>query len=176
MKCNFLLFLFVLTISSITGSIYEINVISIEGNSISLSKYRNKKIIITTISATNPNTEWLKYLDSLQKSDTSLQVIAVPSNDFAGIGNDEMISDIKDSLSPHILMLKSALLKKNAGSNQHVLYKWLTDVNENRHFDLDVQSPGQVFIISRNGILYGILRDDVSTTVLNQTLNEDITE
>lgn len=158
------------------SSIYDIPIESISGNNISMSSFANKKILITTFSSIMPNVSQLQYLDSLQNSNTSLIVIAVPANDFGGIGNDATLANLINSLSIDILILKSAYVKKNAGNNQQPLFKWLTNVNENNHFDVDVEAIGQMFIVSGNGILYSVLGENVPDTVLNQVLSQNLNQ
>lgn len=158
------------------GSIYNIDVQPIEGGSpVSLSSFANKKIVITTIRSVNPDTAQLNFLDSLQRADTSLKVIAVPSTDIGGAGNDNTIAGLKAALSLGFIITRSARVQKNAGSDQYPLFKWLTHVNENGHFDMDANATGQLFVVSRNGILYSVLGSDVPAAILAQVLNQNIT-
>jgi glutathione peroxidase-family protein len=61
--------------------------------------------------------------------------------------------------------MKTCFLLIN-GENQHPLFKWLTHLNKNTHFDRDVEETGQLFIISKKGTLYGILGRQVSTALV----------
>jgi glutathione peroxidase-family protein len=161
-------------IFSFQSSIYDIQVKSVQGNTISMSSYVNKKILVTVINSTAPNAGRLRYLDSLQNADTSLKVIAVPAKEFGGIGNDAALAALHNSLGLQILITKSAFVTRGAGSNQQPLFKWLTNVNNNTHFDTDVEATGKFFIISRTGVLYSILSTEVPANVLSQVLNQSI--
>jgi hypothetical protein len=66
-----------------------------------------------------------------------LQVIAIPATDLGGPGSNANLTAIRNTLSVKFIMTKMAKVKKEAGTNQHALLKWLTDVNENAHFDRD---------------------------------------
>ncbi|MEO6327695.1 MAG: hypothetical protein ABIO55_02130 [Ginsengibacter sp.] len=176
MKLTILFGLFILIFFS-QGSIYDIEVQPVEGGSaISISSFAGKKIIITPINSLTPDTARLKFLDSLQNTDTSLRVIAVPAIDFEGTGSNEAISNLKEVLSADILITTSASVKKSAGNDQHPLFKWLTNVGENRHFDIDVSSAGQLFVVSGSGTLYSVLPGDVPAQVLTQVLNQSVTQ
>ena len=175
MKYKILSAILFVTITNWQSSIYDIQVLPVDGsNSISLSSYANKKILIATISAANPDKTKLIWLNSLQQADTSLRIIVVPASDLGGAGNDTSIATLKTSLSLRYVITKSANVKKNAGSNQHSLFKWLTHVSENTHFDKDVESIDQLFIVSKSGTLYSILDRKVSASVLSQALNQEI--
>lgn len=161
---------------SFQSSIYDLQIESISGNNISMSSYANKKILITTISSVSPDIIQIEYLDSLQNSDSALRIIAVPAKDLGGSGNDAILALLADSLGIDITITKSAYVKKSAGSNQHPLFRWLTDVNENSHFDMDVEAIGQLFIVSRNGVLYSVLGNDVPVEILSQILSQNVNQ
>ena len=157
-------------------SIYDFEVQPISGGSaVSLSTFAGKKIIITIISPLNPDTTTLAFLDSLQQSDTELQIIAVPATGLGAVGNDKNIAVLTNALSPGFIITKSAMVSKSAGIDQMPLFKWLTDVSQNRHFDIDVTAQGQYFIVSKAGTLYSVLPANVPANILTRTLNETIT-
>ncbi len=167
---------FFLIMFSMQSSIYTIQVDTIEGTATSMASFAGRKIVISPFNASTPDIAWLQHLDSLQMGNDSIQVIAVPANDLTSAGNDAKLSSLKNSLGLHITMLQSTTVKKSAGSNQNLLLKWLTDVNENGHFDVDVLAEGQMFIVSSNGILYSVLDNDVPDDILNQILNQNISQ
>lgn len=170
------LFGFVLIMFSMQSSIYDIQIDTVEGATAGMASFTGKTIVISPFNALTPDIAWLQHLDSLQMGDTSLQVIAVPANDFTNAGNDGLLAVLKDSLALNFVMLKSTDVKKDAGNNQNLLLKWLTDVNENGHFDVDVMAEGQMFIVSRNGILYSVLDNDVPENILNQILSQNVSQ
>ena len=157
-------------------SIYNIEVQPINGGSaISLSTFAGKKIMVTIISSLNPDTTTLAFLDSLQQSDTELQVIAVPAADLGAAGNDQDIA-VRNALSTGFIITKSAMVSKSSGTDQMALFKWLTNVSQNRHFDIDANAHGQYFIVSKAGTLYSVLPANVPANILTRTLNEAITQ
>jgi len=176
MSINFLFPITLLTLLHWHSGIYSIRVVSVRGDTLELESFAKKKILVTAFSASDPEIGLLKRLDSLQRSFSSLQVIAVPGNDLGGEGSDSTLASLQDSLSLNILLLRSALVKKDAQENQHPLFKWLTDANANIHFAMDVDSPGQLFVVSETGILYSVLSPGVQAEMLNGILSQTVEE
>jgi glutathione peroxidase len=176
MKRNLLLPVFFLMMFSWQSSVYNIQVQTIDGNNVSLSSYQGKKIIAIEFKTVNPDSAQLRYLDSLQTGSSSIRVIAVPAIDFGGTVSEENLRNLRASLGLHFLITKPAAVKKTAGSGQHPLFKWLTHVNDNGHFDNEVEVPGQFFIIGTNGILYSLLRKETPHNVVSAVLSQQVNE
>ncbi len=166
----------ILTAFYVQSSIYDIQVEKLDGNMISMAAYNNKKIIITAFSASNPNARQLQYLDSLQIVDSSIQIIGIPAFDLGGYSDTTKLIALSNSLSPKFVITKTGLVKKEAGNNQQALFNWLTHANENNHFDTDVDTVGQLFFVSKNGILYSILGNEVPQQILLEVLNQTINQ
>jgi glutathione peroxidase len=158
------------------SSIYNIRINTIDGNSISLAAYEGKKIIVTEFDALNPDLAELQYLDSLQSADTSIVLIAVPANDFSGTNSIESLQSLRNSLNLRMIITLPSGVKKVNGDNQNALFKWLTKAGNNDHFDEDVEEPGLIFIISTNGILYSQLKKATPHEVIENSINQQITQ
>jgi glutathione peroxidase-family protein len=158
-----------------TSGVYNINFKGLENEQVEMSVYQSKKILITAFDAANPDRGHLTYLDSLYKADTAnIAVIAIPATDQGdGMTEPELKKILRDTLALAIVISKPSKIKKNAGSVQHKLMKWLTHVSENGHFDPDIDEYRQIFLISRQGKLYamtkGPARHAITTELLNQT-------
>ena len=158
----------------VQSSIYDIEFKKIEGGNVSMSEFRDKKIIVVLFNAANPDAARLRYLDSLQLADESLQVIGIPATDFAGEGKQEDLKAFNSSLSAKFVMARQASVKKETGIRQQPLLGWLTQVKENGHFDTNATDVGQLFIISNTGILYSVLDQGVPEKVLMEVLKQEI--
>jgi glutathione peroxidase-family protein len=174
MRKNFFIASVLCLTFSVQSSIYDLQIEKLSGGTVSMSSFTNKKIIITAFNASSPDVGWLRYLDSLQNSDTSFHLIAVPAKDMGGAGNNGSLSQLNNSFTPKFLMTKQAFVKKESAGNQQALFKWLTYVNENAHFDINADAPGQVFIVSKAGILYSVLPRDVPKDILLQVLSQTV--
>ncbi len=61
-------------------------------------------------------------------------------------------------------------LKKDAKGRQHPLLAWLTDKDQNRHFDQDIETTDKLFFINESGVLYAVLDNMVGAEVISNTL------
>lgn len=143
-----------------SGSLYQIEFKDITGiDLIRMSNYTGKKLVVLEFNAASPDAFQLKSLDTLYKSSKGqFEVIAIPVNDFGTpMESNALKSMLKDSLRLTYLIGDPGIAQKSAGSSQHPLLKWLTDVNDNLHFDDDITEDGKMFILSDTGTLYAIL-------------------
>jgi glutathione peroxidase-family protein len=150
----------------LSGGIYDISITTAEGKDISLSQFQNKKILITVlpVAQTPANDSLLRSLDSLSAAaGGKLTVIGVASYDEGyGDNNAAALQQwYRSILNPAIIITKGMFTHKTAYTEQHALFKWLTDKNANTHFQVDVPVPGQKFLIRKDGELFGVLGPEV---------------
>ncbi len=147
------------------SSIYDIQITTIDGKQVDLDVYKGKKIIVTAFDALNPDTEQLTFLDSLQTTDKNITIIAVPALDFSASKFMPDLAKLRDSLNLHFIITNPALVKRNA--TQSPLFKFLTSVDENGHFNVDVEEPDQLYFIDTSGILYSILKKETPHNIVD---------
>lgn len=164
----------ILLYCTLQSSIYDIEIKKMNGDSISMSKFTDKKIIVILVNAANPDAAHLRYLDSLQLADESLQVIGIPATDFTGEGKHENLNAFRNSLSSKFVITKQAAVIKETGVRQQPLLRWLTHASENGHFDANAKDAGQLFIVNKKGVLYSVLEPGVPRDVLIQVINQEI--
>lgn len=166
---------FLLTSAVCVESIYTHSVTSIEGTNKPLTAYQGKKLLIITlpIQQSSSNDSLLHSLDSLRAVHTgSLVIIAVPAYE------DGYTAQLKESLkqwyrsilSMDIIVTEGFYTRKTSGSQQHPLFKWLTDKNKNDHFSNDITGPRNKFIVWTNGELIGVL--GAPTRISSSTVND----
>lgn len=109
--------------------IYNIQVMANDNSTISLEKYKGKKILIVNTASNCGFTAQYEELESLYKQyQDKLIIIAFPSNDFKGQepGNDTSISKFcKINYGVTFPIMKKSDVVKGAGQNK--IYQWLTD-------------------------------------------------
>ncbi|WP_276504887.1 hypothetical protein [Terrimonas pollutisoli] len=171
-----LLFLYISTIliSATSGDFYDIKFETIEGSIIKTSAYQGKKIVVAVVSGNTAGVALVRYLDSVQKETANLQVIAIPTDDFDGSISTQDLKELKKNIS--IVVTRPLKVKKANASLQHPLFQWLTLVQQNQHFDHDVEAEGQVFVVSAKGTLYSVLPKDTPAKVLLMVINEPFKE
>src|SRR5580765_7724262 len=101
MKLILLLILFFTGHLMAQSSLYDISIPGLNGKTISMSDYKGRKIIVAAVSPDNLQNGQLRFLDSLQLSNPSLAVIAVPATDFNGANDSIEIAGVKQNVSVH---------------------------------------------------------------------------
>jgi glutathione peroxidase-family protein len=155
-----------------TNSFYDISFQSLDGSLIKTSSYQGKKVIIGVVSANAAGIRLVKYLDSIQKADPSMQAIAIPTGEFDGSVKTQDLRDLKKNIS---ILISQPLTVRKTNSAQHPLFAWLTKSSENNHFNKDVSGEGQLFFISAKGTLYGVLPGGTPYKTINKVMNQTFT-
>lgn len=159
-------------------SVYNISFNALDsGNLIRMSDYAGLKILVVEFDASKPNRQQLMSLDSLAVSKSNeLKVIGIPVRDFSdSVDEMPLKAFIHDTLSLTYPISQISYAKKSTDTLQHPLMKWITHVEQNTHFDREVQQEGETYIISSDGTLYGLITDSNtpnSYSLLLQLLNQ----
>jgi glutathione peroxidase len=136
------------------SSLYDIEINSLEGNVISLSKFKGKKILFVNVASKCGFTKQYKELQTL--SDTypnSLVVIGLPCNQFGGQEPGTAVEiqnfcslnyDVKFQLTEKV---------KVKGSDQHKIYNWLTSKKLNGKKSSSVKWNFQKYLVDEQGQL-----------------------
>ena len=120
------IFNFNIKVNSMEKKLYDIEIESINGEIISLSKYKGKTIFLVNVAS---NCGFTKQYGDLQKlwekyREKDLIVIGVPSNQFGGQepGSNTEIKDFcETNFNINFLMTSKQDVK---GINAHEIYKW----------------------------------------------------
>lgn len=164
-----------LTSSICTESIYSNSVITIEGVNKSLNSYQGKKLLIVTLPLEqNPSSDSLLHsLDSLRlEYPNSLRIIGVPAYEdgYTPSMKEGLKQWYRTILDNQIIVTEGIYTRKTSGTQQHALFRWLTDKNRNNHFDYDVIGPGNKFFVWTTGELVGVL--GTQTKIKSNTLHD----
>jgi glutathione peroxidase len=135
--------------------VWTLKVENNKGGSVDLNQFRGKKIlVVNTASDCGFAGQYgeLQKLHELKKDD--LIILAFPSNDFNNqeVGNDQQISgfcQINYGVTFPV-MKKSSVVRTN---NQNILFKWLTDKNQNGWNDREPVWNFTKFLINEQGVL-----------------------
>lgn len=170
----------VLLIASLSfTSIYDIDFNDIDANSSSMSPFQGKRILIFTlpIDQNNSSDSLLRSLDSLAEvHSNTLSIIGVPSyEDGFTLANRQALKNwYRTFLRNSIIISEGMYTRKTSGSQQHELFRWLTDKNKNESMDQDVEGPGHKFFITSEGRLNGVfnIRVRLSSNAINRVLQQ----
>lgn len=155
-------------------SIYEHTVPGLSGETIRLSDYKSKKILIVNIATGSRFASQLSNLETLyQRHKDSLVVIAVPSNSFGKepLSNQAIKEELANKYHAHYLVAAKSVV---SGATQLPLYKWLTSATENGVVDNPVNADFQKFLINNKGNLVGIFSantDPLAEELQNAIIN-----
>ena len=168
MKLVFLYLSMILLNRATDSSFYNLQFLTLDGSLINTSVYKSKKVVVAVVSANTQNFTLVRYLDSIQKSSSSIQVIAVPTGDFGGSIKLADLRDLKKNLS--ITVTEPLRVKKVNTALQHPLFLWLTDVKQNTHFNADVSGEGHVYVINEKGELISCLGTGVPNALIQKVI------
>ncbi len=137
-----------------TESIYDISINSIDGNKIDLGVYKGKKILFVNVASECGFTGQYKGLEELYETyKDNLMIIGVPCNQFGGQepGNAEEIQSFcQKNYGVQFLITEKVDVK---GSNQHPLYRWLTEKSVNGLKNSSVKWNFQKYLVDEQGRL-----------------------
>lgn len=148
------------------SNLYSFTVPTLEGGSKNLSDYQGKKVLITILPTTRTfsTDSLLSVIDSLGTTNTgSLGIVAVPSfeNGFTVDQKDSLLSWYRTKLSNSIVIADGLYTNISSGNQQHPLFVWLTNKDQNGHFDGEIMGIGQKYFIDEEGELFAVLGPEV---------------
>jgi len=146
-----------------TAEFYTIAVNGIDGKPMNLAQYKGKKIMVVNTASECGFTPQYEDLQKLQeKYPEKLVIIGTPCNQFGGQepGNGEQIATFCKKNFGVTFPLSEKLDVK--GTQQHALYKWLTQKSQNGVLDSEVKWNFNKYIISENGELMGYFASTTS--------------
>lgn len=146
----FLLFTICRLLSSPPDSLYEINFDTFNGNTVSMSSFKGRSLVIVVVDSKKPGIKYLTTVDSLsKKSLSSVAVLLVPAADL-NTDSSKQSSEIRDSeqmlTGKKIMITEEMNVRKSAAEKQHALFQWLTNAKLNGHFNNEVVSLSLIHI------------------------------
>ena len=149
-----LLSIFTKSIGQNTSSIYDLKFKSIEGEEISLSSFKNKYILIVNVASRCGFTSQYEELEKLHKEyKNNLVIIGMPCNQFGRQepGTLEEIQGFCQSRYGVSFPMSEKIDVK--GTNQHPIYKWLTNKDKNGNSSSSVKWNFQKYLVGPKGKL-----------------------
>jgi glutathione peroxidase len=149
--------------------LYDHSFRDLNSKNVHLKEFTGKKLlfIILPVSATDSLTAQLKSFVATYGD--KVQVIGVLSQE-EGHSKDSKAA-IK-TIYQNTGILVTDGMRSRKGNGQSPLMKWLTNKNENGHFDMDAKGPGQKFFVNEQGTLYAVLGQlSLSSPFINKIVN-----
>jgi glutathione peroxidase len=133
-------------------SIYDINIQSIDGETIDLNQFKGKKMMFVNVASECGFTGQYEDLQALhEKHGDKLVIIGLPCNQFGGQepGSLEQIKTFcQKNYGVDFLMTEKIDVK---GDNQHPLYQWLTKKSLNGVKNSSVKWNFQKYMVDEQG-------------------------
>ena len=167
---GFSLFIMKLTYSQ---SFYDLSIQSVENKEIKMSDFKGKYILIVNVASYCGYTSQYADMQKLseQYSD-KLVVIGVPCNQFGGqepANEQEIKTFCENKFDISFPLTKKVRVK---GENQHPLYSWLTEKEQNGLDDFEVTWNFNKFLISDEGELIAYFKSSINP--LNKNIIEKL--
>lgn len=142
-------------------SIYDYSISDIDGNTISLSQFQGKKMLLVNTASNSQYTSQYQGLEQLyQRYSDSLVIIAIPSNSFGHepLSNAAIKQFVSSNYNNHFILGAKTDV---AGTNQCPLYNWLTHSAQNGVMENTLSNDFYKFLIDRSGNLIGAFAPSV---------------
>lgn len=150
-----ILFMGITTLFSQEKTIYDFNVKTINGDTISLANFKGKKVMIVNTASKCGFTPQYEQLEAIYKKykDKDFVILGFPSNDFLHQepgSNKEIAAFCKENYGVTFPMMSKIHVK---GDDMTPLYKYLTTGDLNGYKDAKIKWNFQKFLIGRSGKL-----------------------
>ena len=145
------------------ASVYDFKVTGLDGNTIDLSKFKGKKILIVNTASKCGNTPQYEALEKLyEKYKDKLVIIGFPANNFAGQEpgtNKEIKEFCTKTYGVSFPMAEKVSVK---GDDIHPLFKYLVGEAEKMGMQDPIKWNFTKFLLDENGKLITVINNRVS--------------
>ena len=167
MKSSLFLILFICLFSFCfcekNDNFYDLNAVTIEGDTITMNQYIDKMIMIVNVASKCRYTEQYSELEKLYSSyDSTLIILGFPSNDFLwqeSGSNEEIKLFCQRNYGITFQMFEKIHVK---GKNKHPIYEWLSTADKNGWNDKSPKWNFYKYIINREGKLINYFPSNIS--------------
>jgi glutathione peroxidase len=137
------------------SSFHALEAIDINGNTVSMSSFAGKKVMVVNTASECGFTPQYKQLQELHEAykDKGLVILGFPCNDFGGQEpgtGDEIEAFCQKNYGVTFPLMAKVSIK---GDAPHPVYRWLTNKSENGVMDASVKWNFHKFLIDEQGHL-----------------------
>lgn len=143
-------------------SIHDFNIQSLQGDSLDFSTLKGKKILLVNVASECGLTPQYSQLETLAKAGAAqLTVVGVPANNFGAQepGSDAEIAQFCSTNYGVSFPMTTKISVK--GADQHELYQFVTQKEQNGVQDSDVQWNFQKYLFDEEGQLLQVFEPAV---------------
>lgn len=170
MKTRSILFIVILLIPAFmfaqSKSFYDLSAETISGEAFDFSTLKGKKVLVVNTASKCGFTSQYEALEELYREygDSEFTIIGFPANNFMSQepGTNEEIAEFCQLNYGVTFQMMSKISVK--GNDQHPVYQWLTQAEQNGVEDSKVSWNFQKYMIDENGRLVGHVSPKTSPT------------
>ena len=151
------------------NKLYDLSMKSADGDSILLSGFKGVNILVAVSTDEYLQKRGMTFLDSLTREFPRLQILIFPATD---IGDQRVVDSTLSKKFPDNKQLTMAS-RSAVGSEKlpkSPVVKFVTEVEENTHFDLPIISDFQLYIIDELGELCAVMTNKFPLKALDEIL------
>ena len=136
------------------------------GYEISFERYREKKLLIVNVASKCGYTPQYTSLEKLYKSESNLEILGFPSNDFGNQepGEDKEIADFCElNFGVSFPLFQKSHVK---GKYKNPVFDWLTDKTKNGWNDLEPNWNFYKYLVNEEGDLISVASSSVEPAAI----------
>ena len=140
---------------------YDLKMNMSVGYEISFERYRGKKLLIVNVASKCGYTPQYTSLENLYKSESNLEILGFPSNDFGNQepGEDKEIADFCElNFGVSFPLFQKSSVK---GRHKNPVFDWLTDKKKNGWNDLEPNWNFYKYLVDEEGNLMSVASSSV---------------
>ncbi len=150
------LFLYAPAQKEATGSIYDFNIVALNGNNIDFAGYKGKKIlVVNTPWMADDNPQYAELNELYKKYQDKLVIIAFLADDF-GIAPGSRKEFTNYRKKDYTVSFPIAARTVIRGKTMAPIYQWLTQKKNNHFKDSEVKWDFQKYLIDESGSLVAV--------------------
>lgn len=157
--------------------LYAVPLKTIDGKTIDLTTFKGGKILFLILPLSDGDTTLNSLALFQQKYGDKVQTIGIPAMEEGFKKGDEMkLKRLYQDKNINLLIAEAMEVKKSSGSQQSPIMQWLTNKDNNRHFNMDVKGIGQKFFVDETGKLYAVIGPEFSLNapVIDRVVNKPL--
>ena len=154
------------------GEIYSIQCQTLDSNVLSLQQLAGRKILILVTDVTKPDRDLIRKLDSMSAEKGKIAVLIAAVFDLGTKISIKDAETMRTEYKGNVFVLSPSYATKKSAGKQDQLFRWLTTVQQNGHFNYDVMKTGQMFLVNERGDLVAVLSEGAPFSLVADILGD----
>jgi len=137
-------------------SFSQISFKTLSGDTVLMPSLVGKKTLFFLVPLDQGDVHYSQLQAFKNRYEDTIRIVGIPSiEDGFQSMNSSSIQSLYNGMG--IVLAEGMYTKKSSNSNQSALMKWLTNKNQNLHFDMEVGGVGHKFFVDEKGRLFAVM-------------------